>query len=113
MQTLNLDTLIAAGYRRTSNKYGLVSRIDREDWVDVLIIHLLPWCDDPARIRDCDMERMECIKSQIGSGMWEDHYRRCCSKDKIELRQAAGKKIPTSQWDATGYIAKEPHDAAL
>lgn len=29
---MDIATLIASGYARTSNRHGMVSRIDRPDW---------------------------------------------------------------------------------
>lgn len=90
MSAANSDKeLIAAGYRRTSNKYGLISRIDRPDWRDVIIA--------------TTHQTVETMRKAT-PGMWEDHYRRCHSKDQIELGAWRGKKIPTSNWDPVGFV---------
>ncbi len=88
MTQLNLDTrdefeafvvagnLHNQGYRRTSNKYKIVSRIDRDDWLDVL-----------AKSMNCT--RADFYKLD-GSGVadnWKDHYIRCYSKDKLTVSE--------------------------
>jgi hypothetical protein len=62
------------GYRRISNKYKLVARIDRDDWLDVLA------------------KEMRCSRADFynfdGSGIsdsWRDHYVRVYSKDQITV----------------------------
>lgn len=91
----DITTLIAQGYRRTSNKYGMVSRIDRADWVQVLARELqrapadfyVPGEPEP-------------------SGMWCDYYRRCLSRDTLTLPQEVARQVPTSSYDPIGYITK-------
>lgn len=86
------DALIAHGYRRTSRRHGLISRIDRADWLDVLAEHL-------------NVSRQELDKRVRGfPGMWEDFYRRVLSKDTITLQIAAALEIPTSERDPAGFI---------
>lgn len=88
-----IEELVSAGYRRTSNKYGLVSRIDRPDWVEVLADHL---GRSPAEL--------------YVRGCWADYYRRVLSNDTLELGPVEGRKVPTSNWDTTGYCEKEPEE---
>lgn len=98
MSMTNIPLLIAQGYRRTSNKYGMVSRIDRPDWIEVLAKELhrapadfyVPGEPEP-------------------SGSWCDYYRRCLSKDTITLHVEVARQIPTSSHDPVGYIPKEEH----
>jgi translation initiation factor IF-1 len=66
--------LHSQGYRRVSNKYKLVARIDRDDWLDVLA------------------KEMRCSRADFynfdGSGIsdsWKDHYVRVYSKDQITV----------------------------
>ena len=62
--------LMEQGYRRTSNAYCHVSRIDRDDWLDVLAEH--------RRCSRADFYNVD------GSGIGDnhrDHYVRCFSKD--------------------------------
>ena len=90
---LTPEQLTAMGYRRTSNKYGMVSRVDRSDWVHVLAKELrrapadfyVPGEAEPA-------------------ANWCDYYRRVYSRDKLELDPIVARQIPTSTWDACGYI---------
>ena len=69
--------LMAKGYRRTSNKYRMITRIDREDWMHFLAEKM------PG---SCVADFM--VKSGPDAGkpspLWEDHYRRVYSKDSIE-----------------------------
>lgn len=87
------DELIARGYRRTSRRHGMVSRIDRPDWIDILAEHLI-------------QPRVELMKRIRGfPGMWEDYYRRVLSKDTITLNPAQlALKVPTSDRDPVGYV---------
>lgn len=94
MTSEEIKVLINKGYRRVSNKYGHVARIDRPDWVEVLIRHL--------GITTIENEKI--IRDQIGNGSWEDHYRRVCSTDVLILPLEDAKKIPTSGWDKIGYV---------
>ena len=71
------------GYRRTSNAYCHVSRIDREDWLDVLA------------------EKLRCARADFynrdGSGIadtWRDHYIRCHSKDTLTVHPSILRRIP-------------------
>lgn len=66
--------LMKQGYRKTSNAYCMVSRIDREDWLDVLAMS------------------MNCARADFyaldGSGVrdtWRDHYVRVFSKDTLTV----------------------------
>lgn len=40
-------------------------------------------------------------------GQWEDHYRRCFSKDTIEVSPELAKLVPSSMSDKVGYVFKE------
>ena len=85
--------LTAMGYRRTSNKCGMLSRIDRPDWIQVLAVHLrrapadfyVPGEDKPT-------------------GSWCDFYRRVLSKDTIEIDPNLARQVPTSGHDPIGYV---------
>jgi hypothetical protein len=89
---IHYDELIARGYRRTSRRHCLVSRIDRQDWKDVLSQHL-------------NSERAELDKRIRGfPGMWEDFYRRVLSKDTLTVSPDILLKVPTSDRDPAGYV---------
>lgn len=93
----------AMGYRRTSNKYGMVSRIDRADWLQHLAETMLN-----RVVADF------CLHSTgMPSGSWCDYYRRCVSKDTLELPQTISRKIPTSGWDSIGYVELSGEDRSF
>ena len=87
----NIQELISQGYRRTSRAFGIVSRIDRKDWVEVL-----------ARRFMCNVADMD-----LTTGSDQDFYRRVCSKDKLQLDPKLALKIPPSSHDPIGYIPKD------
>lgn len=62
-----INLLTAIGYRRTSSRHLLVSRLDRRNWYTKL----------PAAVRRGD--------DQSEWADWADWYRRTLSKDKLEL----------------------------
>lgn len=70
MNDAKIKELIAQGYCRTSRKFGLISRIDREDWKEFSATKRYP--------------------------IDADWYRRCVSKDTIEIGQRDGLKFPAS-----------------
>lgn len=90
---IDTDALIKRGYRRVSNKYGRVARIDRPDWVQVLAIRLhrapadfyVPGEPNPT-------------------GSWCDFYRRTYSEDVLEMDPTLAQKIPSSCHDPVGYV---------
>lgn len=82
------EELKAMGYRRTSNRYRTISRIDRVDWLDIL----------PDNIA-YSHARMP--------GPANDYYRRVYSKDKLEVSEEVFKGIPGSGHDPVGYVPKE------
>lgn len=90
------EELIALGYRRTSNKHKMISRIDRPDWLIVLAKNLrrspaefyVPGEREPA-------------------ATWCDHYRRVHSKDTLEVEEAVFRAIPGSGYDNCGYVDPE------
>lgn len=69
-----------SGYRVTSRKSGIASRVDRPDWEQ--------FCKDNGHPVDAD---------------W---YRRCLSKDNIYVGSAVARKLGTSCHDKTGYVEK-------
>lgn len=76
------DDLMRKGYRKTSNAYCMVSRIDRDDWVEKL-----------ARERHCSVAD---FYNQDGSGIGDQHrdyYVRVHSKDKQTVHPQILKKM--------------------
>ena len=70
------------GYRKVSNAYCEVARIDRDDWLDVLA------------------SKMNCSRADFynvnGSGVmdqWRDQYVRCYSKDKLTVHPQIVRKV--------------------
>ncbi len=80
-----VEMLMAAGFCRTSNKYGLLSRIDRPDWKAVL---------EQNMGRDLS----------FGDGQWESHYRRGYSNDQVEIGSENARRFESSDWNKIGYI---------
>lgn len=62
------------GYRRVSNAYCIVARIDREDWLDVL-----------ADTMFCSRADFYCKHGGGIQDSWRDHYIRTYSKDKLTV----------------------------
>ena len=94
MTELNPEKLTAKGYRRTSNRYGILSRIDRDDWKRVLEKHLgkvLP--------EDCEFNI---------DGNWPDYYRRVLSQDTMSIDPVIAKLVPNSRHDMVGYVELDP-----
>lgn len=95
-EEIKIKQLIAQGYRRISGKYGIVSRIDREDWKEYMA----------AKYAPLDIERGRKWVNCLAEWSAEDNYRRCNSKDVLELGMA-GRKIPSSNGvETTGFIPK-------
>ena len=85
--------LINAGYRRTSNSYRMVSRVDRPDWKEHMAKQHSPWSFEDG---------MKWVNG-LGSSA-SDHYRRVYSKDTLMVSPTVFSKIPTSIHDPVGYI---------
>jgi len=79
------EILTSYGYRRISRKHGLISRIDRPDWREVMA------------------KKMFLTPEQIGVSLC-DHYRRCFSKDTLQVGERLVLLIPTSSGDRVSYI---------
>jgi hypothetical protein len=84
----DVPSLIARGYRRVSRRFGMVARVDREDW------------------REYMAEKLHKTPAQINAAanIWADHYRRVYSKDVLTLPQAKALKVPASAGDSIGWI---------
>jgi hypothetical protein len=84
--------LIAKGYRCISRKHCRLSRIDREDWVQVIATQMTLAVAD---YYNCNGG----ISTQ-----WYDHYRRCHSKDVITVTPECCRHIPSSSGSDCGFI---------
>lgn len=76
--------LISLGYRRTSNAYCMVSRIDRPDWIQVLASKM--------HLSVADFHNVD------GSGVsdhWKDHYVRVYSKDNLTVHPQILRHVPS------------------
>jgi hypothetical protein len=79
----SVEELIQLGYRRVSNAYCEVARIDREDWLDFMA----------EEIRCCVAD----FYNKDGSGVannWKDHYIRCFSNDVLCVGPSKIRQIP-------------------
>jgi hypothetical protein len=88
-----VEELVSAGYCRTSNRFGLVSRIDRADWKEYMAKRHSPWSKE-------DGLRWVAALGHAGA---EDHYRRIYSTDTVTVGQALGKHFPASSSTVTGF----------
>lgn len=90
---LTVEQLVAMGYRRVSNAYCHVARIDRPDWLNVLAntLHRLP-------------AEFYAPGEPYPRGMWCDHYRRGYSKDVLTVSREMIGKIPSSNFDDISYV---------
>lgn len=68
------DLLILSGYRGHSNRYRMVIRIDRPDWLTHMAQKHSPWDPDGQGLH---------WAIGLGVQMAADHYRACHSPDKI------------------------------
>lgn len=86
---LPVSTLIEMGYKRVSNAYGEISRIDREDWIEVLA---------RAMPGSCKADFLVVSGPNTGkpSERWADHYRRVHSKDTLTVSKEDIRLFPGS-----------------
>ncbi len=73
------------GYRVVTRKYCLISRIDKRDWLQIILNDDL-LADDSAN--------------------WKDYYRRNYSKDLICVPESVARKILNSSGENVGYVEK-------
>ena len=74
--------LMLKGYRRVSNAYCRVARIDRDDWLDVL-----------AKTMNCSRADFMCVNGFGVKDNWRDHYIRCYSKDVLTVHPKVMRQI--------------------
>ena len=77
---------IGAGYRVTSKRHRMVSRIDRDDWQEYMAEQHAPW----------DIEEGRKWVRTLGGRAAADHYRRVYSKDELTVSLKLIKLIPNS-----------------
>ena len=80
--------MTARGYRRVSNRYRIIARVDRPDWIPL-------------------------ATNMHGYFMGTDHYRRCLSQDCIEgVPDRIYKLIPASNHDDVGFVDLSTKEAS-
>lgn len=77
-------TLVDQGYRRVSNAYCRVARIDREDWLDVL-----------AKERHCSRADFYNVDGSGIGDQHRDHYIRCYSNDFLTVAPEILRHVPS------------------
>lgn len=88
------EELTALGYCVTSRAYGLVSRIDRPDWLE----HIA------TEMRRAPADFIVRDGSGRPSGQWCDYYRRVYSKDTHTVDPERLKQIPSSSFESIGHV---------
>lgn len=91
---LSAEELIAQGYVKTSNAYGLVSRIDRPDWIEFLARHYNRAPADFCIIKE---------EGLVPAPNWGSHYLQF-SKDTHTVDYATMRKMPSASGGAA-YVA--------
>ena len=76
--------LLAKGYRKTSNAYCSVARIDREDWLQVM-----------AKEINCAVADFYNLDGSGVSNSWKNHYIRCHSNDTLTIHPTIMQKMKT------------------
>lgn len=77
--------LLFNGYRKTSNAYCQVSRIDCDDWLDVL-----------AKEMNCARADFMCVNGGGVEDHWRDYYIRVYSRDNLTVSPAVLKFMKKS-----------------
>jgi hypothetical protein len=85
------------GYRRVSNKYCIVSRVDREDWKEYMAHRHAPW----------DFDEGMRLVNMIGNANAAGYYRRAISSDTLTVDNEVYKLMKSSNGDPTGFIEEE------
>lgn len=82
---MTADELARKGYRRVSNKFGMVARIDRSDWLEIMIEAHSNW-------------------KETEHSMIADYYRRCVTQDVLTVPLEVSRWVPSSTNDPVGYV---------
>ncbi len=79
-----VEWYIERGYARISSRYRIIARIDRPDWL-AIVVRLIgaAWTDRGRGMRRTNQEDA-------------DYYRRCVSRDRLTVGRAVFKQIPAS-----------------
>ena len=78
-------TLISKGYRRTSCRFGSISRVDRPDWREYMARKHAPWDINEG------IAWVDSLGNRAG-----DFYRRVLSKDHKDVGPEYAKFFPSS-----------------
>ncbi len=112
---MNAPELIFQGYRKISNKYRIISRIDKKNWVSIIykdhygynnigIYKAVETFYNGKNIKEFGFMK-ETVEYE--AKLIADNYRRCYSKDVItDVPIEIFTKIPSSNWDIIGYCEK-------
>lgn len=100
---LTVKEFVAAGYCRISNKFGLLARLDRADWLEHMAAKMYPFHPDTQRHY---VQEKRANKHMLMRAA--DFYRRVYSKDQITLdHYIARKHFPNSLDGPTEFKAKQ------
>ena len=112
---MNAQKLIDQGYRKVSNKFRTISRIDRKDWVPFIYKNHFGYNDIgigkavETFYAGMPIEEFGFMEESVmyEAKMIANNFRRCHSKDKIEdVPIEIFSQIPSSDWDLTGFCEK-------
>lgn len=104
--TITPEEATARGYRRVSNRYGHVSRIDRPDWIEHMAVHLRRAPADFYRRHPEGVGNEPCPT-------WCDYYRRRLSQDVLVFDPPElARRVPSSGNLECGYVP-QPRDPKL
>lgn len=88
--------LMASGYRKTSRSHCSLSRVDKENWKDLMAKEHSPW----------DINEGLSWVGVLGNTA-SDHYRRVYSNDKITVTPEISSFVKSSCCDSIGFIEKK------
>ena len=112
---MDAQKLINQGYRKISNKYRTISRVDKKNWVSIIykdhfghknigIYRAVETFYNGKSIREFGFMK-ETVEYE--AKLIADNYRRCYSKDVItDVPIEIFTKIPSSNWDIIGFCEK-------
>lgn len=89
---MNAQELTKRGYRRISTHHGIVSRVDRPDWVEALARNLNR---STAALYE---------QGEFPTAKWADYYRRALTRDTLTLPLEVAEQVPISRGDDCAYV---------